>query len=216
MATTMQFLINYVNADNSYDLVPSNFIPVNLSTDYLIWTDSLADLMTSEPTQDEINAAAPVISDDADVEVTNVLLMDASHDIGGSYYTHKIIGVGENKRYVFVFSFDGATATEPQLEAWDSNLHTSFNKNVLGAGVALNSMIKGVCTTDALPGASWVGSALAGGTEVLLLNNGNGALGEPASGENNDLYANLKIVLPEDFATPGAETFVLTTRFTWA
>jgi len=67
-----------------------------------------------------------------------------------------------------------------------------------------------------LPGAGWSGSALAG-ANILQLNNGNGALAELASGETSqELYANLKMVIPAAYATPAAETFVLTVRYTWS
>jgi len=214
MATLLTALINYVDPDVNYATTPADFIALDLVNDYLIWTkgDSVVkDLMTHEPVASELNAAAEVIDDSLDVTVTQCLLMDYSHDVGGSYYTHKVLGMGENKRYVFGFAFDGATATEPQLEAWDDSNHTTFVKNVLGLGTANDSMLKGVCTTSALPGASWVGSPLAGGTNVLLLNSENGALS--VAGQ---LYANLKIVLPAAYATPSAETFVLTIRYTYS
>ena len=142
--------------------------------------------------------------------------MDYSHDVGGSYYTHKVLGIAENKRYVFAFSFDAATASEPQLEAWDNSSHNSSDVHALGNGTPANSFVKGVCTTASLPGASWAGSAIAG-ANVLLLNNGNGALAALASGETSqELYANLKMVIPAAYATPAAETFVLTVRYTWS
>jgi len=218
MATSMNFLVNYVDADVSYATTPADYILANLTNDYLIWTagdDTVKDLMTHEPTADELNAAASVISDSADVTIDKCLFMDYSHNVGGSYYTHLVVGMGENKRYVFCFSFDGATATEPQLEAWDNTDHDSNDLEVLGAGTPNDSMIKAVCTTDALPGASWAGSPIAG-SNVLLLNAGNGALAALGSGETSqELYANIKIVTPADYSTPAAETPILTVRYTW-
>lgn len=219
MATEMDFLVNDTNSAHDYATYPSSFGEVNLTNDYLIWTKgdaTVKDLMTHEPTPAELNAAASVIDDGADVTVALCLWMDYSHDRGGSYYTHKILGMGENKRYSFCFSFDDATASEPQLEAWDTSSHSSSDKHVLGAGTPANSFIKAICTTDSLPGAAWVGAALAGASNVVLLNAGNGALTTPGSGLNNDLYANIKIVIPTAYATPGAETFCLTIRYTWA
>jgi hypothetical protein len=210
----MKFLINYVNADVNYTTTPANYIELDLDHDFLIWThgdDIVKDLMTHEPTAGELNAAAEEISEEEDVMVTLCLLMDYSHNVGGSYYTHKVIGMGENKRYSFCFSFDGATATEPQLEAWDDITHTTSNKNVLGLGVALDSMIKAKCTTNTLPGVDWAGTPIAGGSNVVLLNDGAGALSVA-----KDLYSNIKIVLPEDYDTPAVENFILTVRFTFA
>jgi hypothetical protein len=166
--------------------------------------------MTAEPTAAQLNAAAELIDPLLDVTVSKCLLMDYSHNVGGAYYTHLVKGMGENKRYVFAFDFDAATATEPQLEAWDTSAHATAVLNALGAGTALNSMVKGVCTTVSLPGSSWVGAPLAGASNVLLLNAGSGAIAVATV-----LYANLKIVIPAAYATPAAEAFVLTCRYTY-
>jgi hypothetical protein len=171
--------------------------------------------MTHAPIASELNGAATIIDDNDDTVVALCLWYDYSHNLGGAYYTHKVIGMGENKQYPFCFSFDGATATEPQLECWDDSNHTTFAKNVLGAGVALSSFVKGACTTLTVPGVSWAGAPLAGSTNVLLLNNGSGALAAPESGDTTELYANLKIVIPAAYALPAAETFLLTVRFTY-
>jgi hypothetical protein len=210
----MKFLINYVNADVNYVTTPADYIELDLDHDFLIWThgdDIVKDLMTHEPTAGELNAAAEEISEEEDVMVALCLLMDYSHNVGGSYYTHKVMGMGENKRYSFCFSFDGATATEPQLEAWDDVTHTTFVKNVLGLGVTLDSMIKAKCTTNTLPGVDWPGTPIAGGSNVVLLNDGAGAL----TGAK-DLYSNIKIILPEDYPTPTVESFILTVRYTFS
>lgn len=210
MATALTVRVNYVDADVAYGTTPADYIALDLTNDYLIWSKTLADLMTHEPTASELNAAAEIIDPASDVTVAKCLLMDYSHDVGGAYYTHLIKGMSENKKYVFCFSFDAATATEPQLECWDTSGHTTNNKNVLGAGTAANSMVKGVCTTTSLPGVGWAGAALAGASNVLLLNDGNGAIAVAS-----DLYANLKIKIPAAYSTPAAETFVFTVRYTY-
>ena len=210
MATALVVRVNYVDADVNYATTPADYITMDLTNDYLIWSKLLDDLMTHEPTAAELNAAAEIIDEAVDVIVTKCLLMDYSHDVGGSYYTHLIKGMGENKKFVFCFSFDDATATEPQLEAWDTSAHTTYDNHVLGAGTAEDSMLKAVCTTTSLPGAGWAGTSLAGGSNVLLLNDGNGALVAAA-----DLYANIKIVIPTAYTTPAAETFVQTIRYTY-
>jgi len=210
----MKFLINYVDSTHIYASYPANYIEVDLTNDYLIWTkgdDTVKDLMTHAPTPGELNAAAQEISEEEDIMVALCLLMDYSHNVGGSYYTHKVLGMGENKQYPFCFSFNGATATEPQLEAWDDITHTTFVKNVLGLGVTLDSMIKAKCTTNTLPGVDWPGTPIAGGSNVVLLNDGAGAL----SGAK-DLYSNIKIVLPEDYTIPAVESFILTVRYTFS
>lgn len=219
MATNLTIKVNYVDADIDYQTTPADYITLDLTNDYLIWTegdDTVKDLMTHEPTSDELNEASTIIDPDDDADVNLCLLMDYSHDVGGSYYTHKVIGMSENKRYVFAFSFDGDTASEPQLEAWDDSDHDSTDKHVLGNGTPADSMAKAVCTTNSLPGASWAGSAIAGSSNVLELNAGNGALGSVPSGQSTqEVYANIKITVPAGYGTPAVETFVLTVRYTW-
>jgi hypothetical protein len=211
----MKFLINYVNAAVLRVTTPADYIELDLVNDYLIWTAGntvVKDLMTTIPTPDELNAAASIIDDDDPLTVALCLLMDYSHNVGGAYYTHKVIGMGESqKRYVFCFNFDAATATEPQLEAWDTSAHTTIAKYVLGALTPLNSMVKAVCTTLSSPGDDWAGTPIAGASNVVLLNDGNGALLTLG-----DLYANIKIVIPTAYATPAVETFILTCRYTYS
>lgn len=221
MATNLTVKVNYVDADIEYGASGAGYIDMDLVNDYLIWTEGssvVKDLMTSEPSEAELNEASVIIDEEDDKLIPLCLLMDYSHDVGGAYYTHTVKGMGENKRYVFGFSFDGATANEPQLEAWDDSNHNSNSKHVLGNGTPANSMVKAVCTTGALPGADWVGTALAGDdvSRVVKLNDGNGALDSLASGETSqELYANIKIVIPQAYATPAIEAFVLTVRYTW-
>ena len=206
--TSMNFLINYVDADVAYVTTPADYIELDLVNDYLIWSKTLADLMTHEPTADELNAAAEIIDPSVAVYVAKCLLMDYDHAVGG-YYTHLVKGMGENKKFVYCFSFDGATATEPQLEAWDTSAHATAIKNVLGLGTPANSMMQAKCTTTSLPGLADF-PVIAGASNVCLLNDGAGAL----SGAK-DLYANMKIKIPAAYATPAAETFVLTVRYTY-
>lgn len=220
MATTMTFRVNVTANDDNYQTDASDFLTVNLTNDYLVWSAGDAtyvkDLATAEPSAAQLNNAATQISDSADVTVDKCFIMDYSHDFGGAYYLHEINNMGENKQYVFCFSFDGDTASEPQLEAWDDSGHDSTDLHILGNGTPASSMLKGVCTTSGLPGASWAGAAIAGSSNVLLLNDGNGALAALGSGESSqELYANLKIVIPQSYATPAAETFILTCRHTW-
>ena len=210
MATTLKVLVNYVDADVSYVTTPADYIEMVLAQDYLIWTkgDSVVkDLATSEPTAAQLNAAAELIDPLVAVTVSKCLLMDYSHNVGGAYYTHLVKGMGEDKKYAFAFNFDNPTATEPQLEAWDTSAHTTILLNVLGAGFALNSMLNGRCT-NLVGNGSWL--PMAGTSNVILLNNTLGALLIAST-----VYANLKIVIPAAYATPAAETFVLTCRYTY-
>jgi len=217
MATNLTFRVNKGDPDISYGETGADYIDVDLINDYLIWTAGSDDVKAgeAEPSQDELNQASTIITD-ADVKVAHCLLFDYDGD-GGNGILEEVEGMGENKRYVFAFSFDGATATEPQLEAWDDSNHNSVDKNVLGVETGEDSFVKAVCTTLGDPGAGWEGTAVASiaGTDVLLLNNGNGALNAPATGETTELYANLAIVIPANYDTPAVETFVLTVRYTY-
>jgi hypothetical protein len=208
MATAMIFSVNYVDADVSYTTTPADYIDVDLTNDYLIWSATLDDLMTHEPTADELNENATIISDSVATTIAKCLLMDYSHSVGGSLYTHLVKGMGENKRYVFAFRFDGITATIPRLEAWDTSAHSTANKNVLGLGTPANSMVKAVKTTDALPGAGWAGTAIAGASNYVELDSA-------VLAGAKDLYCNCKVVIPQSYATPSAETFCLTVRYTY-
>ena len=214
MGTTLNIIANDTDSAVDYQTTPANYVVMNLVNDYLIWTAGSAAVADGqdEPTESELNAAATLIDDSNPVTVAKCFVYDAD-DAGGKIQL--IHGMGDNKKYVFGFSFNGATATEPQLEAWDDTDHDSSDKHVLGAGTPNNSFVKGVCTTTSLPGASWAGAALAG-ANVLQLNDGNGAIGAVPSGQSTqELYANLKIVIPTDYATPAVEAFVLTCRYTW-
>jgi hypothetical protein len=215
--TNLVMRVNYVDADLAYGDTGAGYIVMDLTNDYLIWTagsDVVEDLMTHEPTASELNEASTII-DDIDTMIPLCLLMDYSHNVGGLYYTHEVKGMGENKQYVFNFSFDGDTATEPRLEAWDDSTHTSIDAHVLGNGTPANSMLKAKATAYALPGAGWAVTPIAGVANYVLLNAGMGAI-ELGTGETSkELYANIKIVIPASYPTPAVETFVLTCRFTW-
>lgn len=107
-----------------------------------------------------------------------------------------------NKRYVLAFDFDGATASEPTLEFYDDENLDSIDNTMLGAGTASNSWVKGITTTDGLPGVGWATSAahLAGSGDgnFLLLNNNNGALVGA-----DTLYANIAIIVPASASNSG-------------
>jgi hypothetical protein len=68
-------------------------------------------------------------------------------------------------------------------------------------------MLNGRCTKTIGTG-SWL--PISGASNVILLNEGVGAVLAATQ-----LYCNLKIVIPAAYATPAAESFVLTTRYTY-
>ena len=209
--TTMKFLINQVNAAVAYVTTPADYLEVDLvaGLDSLIWTTGDATVknhMTDNPTPGELNAAATLIDDSLAVTVPLCLYND--YDGVSGFYTHTVIGMGVAGRYVFCFSFDGATATIPRLEAWDTSAHATIVKNVLGLGTPANSFVKAVKTTSGTPGAGWVGTAIAGAANYVELD-------DAVLSGAKDLYANIKTVIPMAYATPSAETFVLTIRYTY-
>lgn len=142
MATELSIGVRHqVNTvdDVPYSTHPEEFIIMDLapSRDYLIWTagDDVVKDHGYEPDADELNAAAIVIDDVNDVTVPLCLLMDYN---GAPYKTHKVLGMKENKRFIYIFRFSGATATKPRLEAWDTSAHNSVSKYVLGAEATKN------------------------------------------------------------------------------
>ena len=63
MATNLNVLVNYVDADVDYQTTPADYIAMDLTNDYLIWTEgdtTVKDLMTHEPTVNELNVAAKI------------------------------------------------------------------------------------------------------------------------------------------------------------
>ena len=211
MPTTLAIRINYVNrplpdSERTFSVTPADYITLE-ANDYLIWSKDLENLLAGEPGPAELNEHAMVILNEA-VTVTECMLYDDSGDVGGHYHTHKVIGMGENKRFVFCFSFSNATATIPRLEAWDDSDHDSIANYCLGAGTPANSFIKAVKTTDALPGGGWGGTPIAGASNYINLDTA-------ALSGAKDLYCNAKITIPGGFSTPAQETFVLTIRYTY-
>lgn len=210
MATNLAIYANSTNTDDTKGNVGIGndaFILIDLANDYLVWSEGSAAVADDqdEPTNDELNEAAMLIEASAN-EADKLFLYDNSQlklkliDLAGS----------ADNRYVFCLAFDGATATEPTLEAWDSDAHTTANYHCLGNGTPANSFISAVLTTGGSPGASWVGTKIAGSTQKLLLNGGGGALGGAT-----DIYFNIKAVVPASYTQPAAETPVLTVRYTW-
>ena len=224
MATNLTVRTNIVDGNVSYETTPGNYLDLEIDDvsgikDYLIWTegdDEISDLMTHKPLTSELNNDATKIDPDAVKQVAKCFVMDDSGLNG--YYTRLVKGMGENERYVFCFSFDGDTASEPQLEAWDNSDHDSYANHVLGNGTPADSMVKAVCTTSSLPGASWAGTPIAGSdvSRIIKLNPGVGAITLTSGESSRELYANIKIVIPQAYDTPAVETFVLTIRYTWS
>ncbi|HED05930.1 MAG TPA: hypothetical protein ENI61_04515, partial [Ignavibacteria bacterium] len=75
---------------------------------------------------------AGIILDGTEQNISKYLLSDISDN-----QLKEIYGMGnQDKRYVMAFDFDGVTASEPVLEAWDDNSMNTIDNTILGAGVA--------------------------------------------------------------------------------
>ena len=200
--------VNVTENDNPRSTHPADFVEMNLTNDKLIFSAGSDVVKDGEPipTTSELNSAAILIIDE-DVEVPHFFLADASENL-----LREIHNAGPvDKRYVFCAEFDAETASEPVLELWDDeSLDTILNYS-LGAGVANDSFFRGITTTGSTPGASWTGSRLAGSVEgnFLWLNDEDGALAVAT-----DLYFNLRITVPADFANAAAENPVMAIKYT--
>jgi hypothetical protein len=191
MATNILVRINNSLTDSSYAVAPSNYVTLDTANDYFIFSQGssvVADGQTI-PSQDDLNRAGVVVSAISATIVPKYILADISVALLKEI---KLAGNNVN-RYVFCASFDGATASEPILEAWDDNNMATYLFTCLGARTPNNSWFKAICTTHAAPSVGWAGTPLAGAgaSNSVLLNGGLGALAVAT-----DLYFNLKIIVP--------------------
>jgi hypothetical protein len=202
-------LIVKVNT-TAVDTVDSgNFVTMALADDKLLWSDGSTAVADGQdtPNEAELNEAAPLVPSVDPYEIPKLFLLDFSA-VGQELKQVDLAG-SQNTRYVLRFEFDGATATEPTLEAWDDNGHDSNDDECLGAGTGADSYIRVVRTTAGSPGASWTGTPIAGASNKSNMNGGAGALAVATT-----IYYNIKVVVPVG-ATPAVETPVLTVRYTW-
>lgn len=207
MATSLDVYVNTGTDDVALGDSSAEFTEIDVSNDRLIFTagsDSVADGEVS-PSDTQLNGAG-VLLNGTEQTIDTYLLDDV-----GSNLLREIHNMGAgNKRYVVACDFDSSTASEPVLEVWDNSDMDSIDNVSLGEGVASNSWFRGITTTDALPGAAWTGSRLAGSADgyFLWLNNQNGAL----SGADT-LYFQMKIVIPATQQDAGAEQPIIAIKF---
>lgn len=207
--TSLTLHINHSSTDSPLNTSGVDWVEVNPTYDSFIFSDGGSGVADGEdtPTDEELNRAAVPLDENNEVDVSEYFLLDYSAD-----ELKEIFNAGnQNKRYVFACEFDGATASEPQLEAWDNEDMDSYADPGLGNGVPASSWYKAVCTTTSLPGADWTGVRLAGSgaSNIVLLNNGSGALTGATT-----LYFNFKIVIPAGYVTPAVHTPVLVVTYT--
>lgn len=169
-------------------------------------TTEVADGKTLNLDESVLNRAAVLIDPDDPVTVPKYFLADVATNL---FKEIKLAG-NQNKQYAFCCSFDGATATEPALEAWDDENLNTILLYCLGLENPDNSWFKTICTTDELPGArTWISLAGSNINNRLLLNSEAGAL---IAAKN--LYFNLKIVIPAGLDNPGTFNPVLLITYT--
>ena len=207
MSTALKIYTNCDTQDQPIGTGGVDWVEINLIYDQLIFSQGSDIVKDGEPipTAQQLTEAAPIITT-SDVEVLKFFLADENEN-----ELKEIHNAGnQNKRYVFGFEFDGATASEPVLEVWDDSTVDSILDYCLGSGVAINSFIRGIETTSALPGSgTW--NRLAGSADghFLWLNAQAGALTVAKK-----LYCQLRITIPASFANAAVENPVFCVRYT--
>jgi len=209
MSTEITIFVNTSTDDDSRAATPANFLEMDIDNDYFIFTagsDTVAD-GESIPSETDLNSAGTMVSESSDVEVAKCFLADIDAAI-----IKEIPNYADNKQYSYCVAFDGATVSEPVLEMWDDSDMDTIVLNSLGAGTPSDSWWKGVVTTDALPGESWVGYNLGGSSvnHFLWLNNGGGGIPLTVA---KDLYFNLKITIPSGTESSGLEQPVTVIKY---
>lgn len=211
MATNLDIHVNTTAVDSDRIAQPGNYVQMDLANDKLIWSAGSAAVIDGgdTPTNVELDEAATIIQT-TDVEIDKLFLLDFS-DAGVELKEIDLAG-STDTQFVINLSFDNATASEPTLEGFDDNTHTTANLLVLGNGTPGDSMVRAVLTTGGSPGASWVGTPIAGASlpNILELNGGGGALGGAT-----EIYVNLKVLIPGNFSSAFTEAPVLTVRYTF-
>lgn len=205
----MNLYINNLSDEIAYNVSGSDWVIVDATNDHFIFSTGSVIVADGEtiPDETELNRAAVQLDDTDPVNVSKYFLAD---DTDNKLKEVKNAG-NQNKQYAFVCVFDGATASEPQLEAWDDTNMNSYNGVALGTGVPDSSWYRAINTNLASSGVNWLGTKLAGdgSSNILLLNDGDGALTEATN-----LYFNFKVVIPGGYVTPGVHTPLLVVTWT--
>jgi hypothetical protein len=206
--TNVIIAVNHDTDDQPYGSSGVDWVPINLDNDKIIFTGGSDVVKDGEPipSASELTQAG-ILLEGTEKIVSKYLLADISAN-----ELKEVFNMGnQNKRYVMAFVFDGPTASEPVLEAWDDDDMDSIDNLSLGAGIATSSWLRGVVTTSGLPGTDWAGQRIAGASDghFLWLNDQNGAL----SGAQT-LYCNLKLIIPASQIQGIAETPILVCKYT--
>lgn len=200
---------NNGNASGGAGAASSNWVVIDRTNDKLMFLDD----QQSDGDSNSGTIYPVIIPASSDKEAEKTFINDDSESVLDQV---KLAGTtdggqnGGNTQYVFAIYFDGATATVPYLEAWDSSSHATTTDDFLGGGTPANSTLKAVATTNAAPGsATWSGTALAGTGNRISLDSG------ALSGAKN-LYFNIKQIIASTLSAQTDSSIVLTLRFTYS
>jgi hypothetical protein len=211
--TDVTIHVNCSDVDVELGEAGADWVELDTANDKIILSNGSVEVADGEviPGETALNLAATQVSVSEAVTVDKYFLADANANL-----LKEINNMGNvDAQYVMAFDFDGATASEPVLEAWDdSDLDSIFNHCLGGNGSdeesAIDSWYKGICTTTSAPGDDWTGVNLAGSglSNIVYLNDGNGALSVATT-----LYSNLKVVIPANPSRSGAESPILCVKW---
>lgn len=206
--TNLIFRVNTTVNDENYAGHPGDYVDVD-NADSLIFSAGSVTVADGEPipTQTDLNRAATLLDPDDATIVVHYFLADNSAGILKEIH----LAGNQDKQYVFCCSFDGATTSEPQLEAWDDTSLATAYLLCLGAGQPSASWYKAKCTTSVSPGSSWTGTPLAGdgASYTVKLNAGLGALVIA-----KDLYFNFHVKILAGVSIPGVYLPILAIVYT--
>lgn len=201
--------VNSGNATGGAGGSSSNWVVIDLVNDALLFLDD------QQEDEDPISGAkyAIIRPEAGSLEAPKTFVKDNSE----SYYDQvPLAGTtageqsGGNTRYVFAIYFDGATAGIPYLEAWDDDDHDAITSAFLGSGTPADSTLRAISTTDAAPGsATWSGTPLAGTSSRIALDN-------TALAGSQNVYFNIKQVIPSTFTPASSSDLVLALRFVYS
>lgn len=200
---------NTGNASGGAGGASSNWVVIDTVNDVLLFLDD-------QQLDGDSNAGAKypaIIPATSSIEVPKTFLDDASASIFDQIPLAGTTDGGQdggNTRYVFAIYFDGATAGIPYLEAWNTSAHAAADDDFLGAGTPANSTLRAISTTDAVPGSgTWSGTPLSGTDSRIALDNA------ALTGAQN-VYWNMKQVIPATFTPQSDSSIVITCRYLYS
>lgn len=172
----------------------SDYIQFSEGNDKLIFTQGNTAVQDGADTPSEaelVSAGIQLTNPLSQIIVSEYLLQDTDANL---LYDIDLCG-NQDTQYVFAFSWNGSTASEPVAEFWDDSSINTTTSTILGGGTPSNSMVRGITTTSSSAGSGWatttgIKMAGSGSGNYLELNNGNGPLTSA-----DVLYANFCVVV---------------------